>query len=274
MNHAFVARALHGLSVLHELEAHYPQRPDVLRFVVESRSGIYSVARISEELDGGADPIAGEHVPLDERLRAFYEDPLGVRSWAITAGSFFGPGVFVAARARRFLYDARVAAVYGLLGGAMAMLDGALFLSDKRRDEVSERLGKLAEAAAKVLRPDAAPSEACEVTETETEGPSADAHVGDAAGGVGDNDDKQPQPMPETLPAPAPDAVEEGKSPEPEPMTTGVESASTLAMTSDDLPPAVAVAAEQDAAVVVEEPQNAVEIASAGVGKSRRKKIG
>jgi len=261
MNNDFVARALHGLSTLHELESIYSRDPRALRFVVEARTGIYSAARVAEALDesggGGLPEIAGEKVPLEERLRAFYEDPLGVRSWAITAGSFFGPGVFVAARARRFLFDARVAAVYGLLDGAMAMLDGALSISEGRHAEVHERLGKLAEAAAKVLRPDSAfdKEESVEepVVEPAVEEPvvASDESSADVAGGADDG------VLPETMPAPAPEAEpdaapeehfveEDAPVSEPKPVVT--ESASGA--------------------------ENVVEISKAKATKSRRRKSG
>lgn len=284
MNNDFVARALHGLSTLHELESIYSRDPRALRFVVEARTGIYSAARVAEALDddGGLPEIAGEKVPLEERLRAFYEDPLGVRSWAITAGSFFGPGVFVAARARRFLFDARVAAVYGLLDGAMAMLDGALLLSGKRRAEVHERLDKLAEAAAKVLRPDSAfdkreEEEPVEETAAAVEEPAAVAaeepvtvvEKSVVASGEGDADvagGGDEGALPETMPAPAPETEpgvaapevhEEAPVSEPKPIAAGNSDSESVESESSE-----------------ESAENVVEISKASATKSRRRKSG
>lgn len=205
MDIAFQVRALYALSVLRDLEASYPNDQHIARMCIASRVAIYQAARVAEALGSG-----NVDVPFEERLRAFHDDPFGVRRWKVTDGNFFGGGVFVAHGARRFLIEARVAAVYGMLDAAMSMLDNSLVLSEKQRAEVFERLSRVAEAAREILEKDkrAAVEDKDEPAQLESDKSGVDAVVAAEVAPVVE-EPAPPKPVEpdttETLPAPAPD---------------------------------------------------------------------
>lgn len=89
-----------------------------------------------------------------QRLVDYLNDPIGVRQWVLSSRSFFTGTThpFVSRRAMLRLREARVAAAYGMLGPACAMIDITLSMSEARRQEVQHALSVYADGVQRAFQ--------------------------------------------------------------------------------------------------------------------------
>lgn len=122
----------------------HPQVMTAARAIVGRRAAIYRAARAMDERF----PASSPSLPLDVSLRAFYEDDIySARRWPARLDTFVDAPVDVLTiteRGMHVLVEARVAAVYGLLDAAMAIIDHNLrFDNPDRRAQIERRFRHL-----------------------------------------------------------------------------------------------------------------------------------
>lgn len=122
----------------------HPQVMTAARAIVGRRAAVYRAARAMDERF----PASSPSLPLDVSLRAFYEDDIySARRWPARLDTFVDAPIDVLTiteRGMHVLVEARVAAVYGLLDAAMAIIDHNLhFENPDRRAQIERRFRHL-----------------------------------------------------------------------------------------------------------------------------------